>query len=158
WSGAPGRAEAGLRLGGAVWKFWEVRGYWTEGRERLAGLLREAKAGTAARAKALHGAGWLALRQGDSGAMRALCEERLAIQRELDNQHDIAGMLQNLGILAYEQGDYGTARALHEESLAIRRELGDKRGIAASLNNLGDVASGQAEYGPAHTCYEESLA
>ena len=57
-----GRARRGLRLGGALWRFWQVRGYWAEGREHLAGLLAlpGAEAPTAARAKALHGAGMLA--------------------------------------------------------------------------------------------------
>jgi predicted ATPase len=39
WSGAQRQGDVGLRLGGAMGGFWHVRGYWTEGRERLAGVL-----------------------------------------------------------------------------------------------------------------------
>ena len=39
WSVAGGEVETGLRLGGALWWFWSLRGYLTEGRERLAELL-----------------------------------------------------------------------------------------------------------------------
>jgi predicted ATPase/DNA-binding SARP family transcriptional activator len=160
WLGAQGQGEAGLRLGGTLWRFWEIRGHWTEGRERLAGLLalREAEAGTAARAAALQGAGWLALRQGQYGTAQALLEERLAIHRELGNKGDIASSLSSVGIAAGLQGEYGAARALHEESLAIKRELGDKSAIAASLNNLGMVAWDQREWDAARAFYEESLA
>src|SRR5205823_5702426 len=159
WSGVQGQAEAGLRLGGALWWFWYVRGYGTEGREHLAGLLAlpAAEARTGARAKALHGAGKLAEAQGDSGAARALLEESLAINRELGNKLGIASSLQGLGMAAHDQGDNGAARALLEESLAIFRELGNKNGIAWSLYHLRSVALSQEEYGPARTLLEESL-
>jgi predicted ATPase/class 3 adenylate cyclase len=39
WSQARQDAETGLRLGGALWRFWLVRGYLREGRERLGRLL-----------------------------------------------------------------------------------------------------------------------
>lgn len=158
WLAAQGQGEMGLRLGGALWKFWEVRGHWTEGRELLASLLREAKAGTAARARVLHGAGWLALRQGDTGAMRALFEERLTIHRELGDKEEIAGSLNSLGLAASYQGEYEAARAFYEESLAIKRELGDKSGTAWVLNNLGIAAWDQGEWAAAQALYEESLA
>src|SRR5206468_4091287 len=34
-----GEVEEGLRLAGALWFFWSVRGYFTEGRSRLSKLL-----------------------------------------------------------------------------------------------------------------------
>src|SRR5262249_29497658 len=88
-------AEAGLRLAGALWRFWEVRGYTTEGRANLAEALgRERAAGrTSERARALNGAGVLAWRQGDYAAARTFYEESLAIQRELENRGGIAWAL-----------------------------------------------------------------
>ncbi|OGG56550.1 MAG: hypothetical protein A3F84_22560, partial [Candidatus Handelsmanbacteria bacterium RIFCSPLOWO2_12_FULL_64_10] len=159
WSIERGEAEQGLRLGGALWRFWEVHGYLTEGRERLAGLLTltGTSGRTAARAKALNGAGVLASRQGDYAAARALHEESLAIRRTLDDKQGIAWSLNNLGLVAADQGDYAAARALHEESLAIRRTLDDRQGIAASLNNLGLVVANQGDHARARALYEESL-
>src|SRR5579884_1453224 len=60
-------AEAGLRLAGALWRFWRVRGYLSEGRERLEAALAQASASerTAQRAKALYGLAALAWGQGD---------------------------------------------------------------------------------------------
>ena len=160
WVEESGEAEMGLRLGGALWRFWMVRGHYSEGRERLARLLSLAGASgrTAARAKALNGAGSLADSQGDYAAAHSLYEESLTISRELGDKRGIAAALNGLGIVAWYQGDYAAARSLYEESLAIRRELGDKQGIAKSLNNLGLVALGLGDYAAARPLYEESLA
>jgi predicted ATPase/DNA-binding SARP family transcriptional activator len=152
-------SEMGLRLAGALWRFWSVRGYLTEGRDRLAQALASAPEASASRAKALEKAGSLAYRQADYRAARSLQEESLAIRRELGDRAGIAASLRNLGLVAYSQGDYGVARALQEESLAIGRELGNRRGIAASLNCLGVlIAHQQGDYGAARLLYEASLA
>ncbi len=159
WSltASPG-PEAGLRLAGAIWWFWFVRGHYAEGRAWLSGLLAAEPAGQskAARAKALNGAGLLAWRQGELLAARALLEESQAIRRELGDRMGMARSLNNLGLVAWGHRD--SARALFEECLAIWRELGDRRGIATSLANLGGLAVGQGDYAVARTLLEESLA
>jgi predicted ATPase/DNA-binding SARP family transcriptional activator len=160
WSGAQGQEEAGLRLCGALGRFWEVRGYLGEGREHLAGLLAlpGAEGRTSARAKALFWAGLLAWAQGEYGAARALTEESLAIRRELGNKQDIAWSLHYLGHVVHHQREYGAARVPLEESLAISRDIGFTLGIAWSLASLGSVALKQGEYGTARAHFEESLA
>jgi predicted ATPase/class 3 adenylate cyclase len=152
--------EAALRLAVALWRFWYVRGYSSEGRERLALVLSKAVAvdPTASRAKALNGAGALAFLQGDYGAARSLYEESLAIWRALGERQGIAASLGNLGLLAHRQANFAAARTLHEESLAIRRELGSPQGIAASLSSLGLVADSQGDSAAARALHEESLA
>ena len=155
-----GGAEAGLRLAGALWRFWEVRGYLGMGRGYLGeALSRVGAAGrTALRARALNGAGNLADNQGDYEVARALYEESLSIRRELGDKQGIANTLNNLGIVSKEQGDYRGARVLYEESLSIRREIGDRVGIAYSLNNLGVVAHEQSDYTASQAYHEQSLA
>jgi predicted ATPase/DNA-binding SARP family transcriptional activator/tetratricopeptide (TPR) repeat protein len=165
WSSeGAGSAESGLRLAASLWRFWDVRGYLGEGRGWLAALLdseglpvRAGDGRSAARARALNGAGVLAWRQGDYPAARALHEESLAIMRELDHRRGIAGSLNNLGNVAYEQADFPAARAFFAESLAIMRELGHRGGIAAALGNLGVVAKKQGDDKAAWALYEESL-
>jgi len=154
------RAEAGLRLAGFLFRFWEIRGYWSEGREYLQAALSQETAPpkTRARANALNGAGVLAYDQGDYATAHILQEESLAIYRELGDRSGIAASLNNLGNVAKEQGDYAEARVLYEESLAILRELGDKSGIAYSLSNLGNVAWRQGDVAAARALHDESLA
>jgi non-specific serine/threonine protein kinase len=108
WSGEHGQAETGLRIGGALECFWEVRGYWTEAREHLAELLAlpGAEARTAARARALQAAGHLIHDQGDGAAARALWEESLAIFQELENKPGIAYSLRGMGWAAFGREGY----------------------------------------------------
>ena len=161
WSSATGGdATSGLRLAGALWWFWYARGYFGEGRGWLSGLLAAvpSRQATAARAKALNGAGRLARQQSDYPAAQVLLNESLVIQRKLGDRRGIATSLNNLGLMAWDQGDYPSARAMYEESLLIRRELGDRWGIAVSLNNLGGVAFDESDYVAARVLHEESLA
>jgi predicted ATPase/DNA-binding SARP family transcriptional activator/Tfp pilus assembly protein PilF len=186
WATETSALEIGLRLAGALWRFWYVRGYFSEGRAQLDAVLAiegatggppsdgmpssagggattqpdHAHSATilAAKAKALNGAGALAILQGATHAGRIFYEQSLAIRRALGDTRGVAVSLNNLGLLAHEQGDYAAARALHEESLALRRELGDQGGLASSLNNLGIVAYQQGDYAAARALYQESLA
>ena len=161
--------EDGLRLVGALWLFWWVRGHFTEGRQWLGRALARTTPGavgledagvweaSAARAKALDGSGHLARMQGDYADARALYGGSLALSRRLGDQPRIAGSLNNLGLVASEQGDYTGARALYEESLTILRQLGGQQRIALSLINLGMVAFNRGDYAGARALYEESL-
>ncbi|HMA32865.1 MAG TPA: tetratricopeptide repeat protein, partial [Chloroflexia bacterium] len=148
-----------LRLSGALWHFWYVHGYWSEGLH----WLEETLAGRfglplAVQAKALKGAGVLATELGDYDRARAYFEENLAQRRALADRPGIADALNNLGLLAHNQGDYAPAQQFFAESLALRRDLGDPYPIAVTLNNLGLVAADQGDYGQAVGFYEESLA
>jgi len=151
-------ATTTLRLAGALWPFWEARGYLDEGRRWLTRALAMGGAVVPAlRGKALRGAGLLATWQGDYTAARHLHEESLALYQSLNDRRGIANALENLGLVTREQGHYAAAQALHEESLAIRRALGDRRGAAISLINLGIVAYGQGDYAAAQALHQESL-
>jgi predicted ATPase/DNA-binding SARP family transcriptional activator len=152
-------AEPALRMAGALWAFWSMRGYWTEGLERLVQLLAlpQASPRTAARARALHCAGILACCPGDLGLARAFHEESLAIQQERGDNGGIAASLHGLGHVAFLTGDYEAAREPHAASLAIRRELGDRAGIAASLAHVACLALVRDDYPAARSLFEESL-
>jgi predicted ATPase/class 3 adenylate cyclase len=156
-------AEIGLRTAGALWRFWQGRGYYSEGREELEGLLSAAThlpqpCSLEITARALIGAGIMALRQGDYSASRAAHKQALSIGSEVGDKKSIAIALLFLGVVSSVQGDYPAARSLLEESLAQYQELGDKWGIALALNNLGDVYYNQADYPAARSLFEQSLA
>lgn len=160
WSLESGAVEPGVRLAGALWRFWWVHGHLSEGRRWLAEVLALAGQGhdAAVVAKALYGAAELACRQGDYARALALGEQSLQLYRKAQDRRGIAAVLNVMGIVANDQGAYERAAALHEESLAVRQELGDQWGIAGSLNNLGAVAQQQGAYDRAATFYEQSLA
>lgn len=149
--------ELGLRLGAALWRFWKMRGHYTEGRRWLDAVLARSKEETSSRASALSGSGVLADMQGDYVRANELHQESLALRRKLGDKPGIAASLDNLGVVAQLQNDYVRAAILHEESLALSRELVDKRGMARALNNLGIVAQEQGDIVRMKVYYEESL-
>ena len=162
--------EQGLRLAGALWRFWSIRGYTEEGLHRLEALiaLRPRRVGRAgavpapdlplAWAKVLNGAGVLAYARGEYAASRAYFEQNLALRRALGDKKGIAAALNNLAQTIKGQGHLTRARRLGEESLALKRELGDQVSIATSLGMLGNIAFDQADYPAARTLLTESVA
>ena len=163
WARESGEIDTGLRLAGALWRFWYMRGYQREGRGWLEDLLALTAKGPsgparAARAKAFNAAGVLAYYQGDCVRAIALHEESLALRRELADKQAIASSLHNLASNVALCGDHERAVELYEESLALSRDLGAKLAIAATLSNLGDIAREQGAYGRATALSEESLA
>lgn len=146
--GPAGRdAETGLRLAGALWRFCYLRGHYGQGRGWLEGALQlDGPAPAAARAKALTGAGVLALLRCDYGHAEERLREGLALYRELGDRAGEAAALQMLGSVARERGQYVRAEAYHEESLALWRGLDNEYEAARSLNYLGFAAWLQEKY------------
>ena len=158
WSLGSGKAEAGMRMAGALQWFWNVRSYLNEGREWLERVLAESRgASTSVRAKALDGAGALARIQGDYTVALSRLEESVAIGRELGDKEGIANSLFSLGLIVSSQREYGRTAALWEESLSLYRELGDKWGIGHSLRFLGSEALTQGDHDRATELLEEGL-
>jgi tetratricopeptide (TPR) repeat protein len=163
WAQESGDRRLGLRLAGALWRFWYMRGHLSEGRERLTELLAQTESGrdeaesAIVWAKALHGASVLAFRQGDFGQAAALADDSLALHRKAGDIAGMAAALSCLGLVARGQGDYVRASALYEESLALRRGLADTWGIANMLTNLGIMARTQGDDARAAELCEESL-
>jgi len=159
WCLVDAESHCGLRLCGALHRFWLLRGHFSEGREWCARFLGkiEPEAHVSERAKALNVAGVLARRQGDYLAARRSLEESLSIHRHLGDRRELAVSLNLLGDVAMEQGDLPSAQALFEESLGISRELGELRGIARSLHNLGVAACGKCDLASGQALFEQSL-
>jgi predicted ATPase/class 3 adenylate cyclase len=152
-------AEPGLRLSGALWQFWDMRGYYGEGRRWLEEALAKDGRASVARAKALEGVGWLADLQGDIDRAVAAAEEGLSLSARVKIESSVtASLLRILGSAAYVSGDHERAARLYEESLALSREARDERGIASSLLQLGNVSSDLGDHEEAKTFYEEGLA
>jgi predicted ATPase/class 3 adenylate cyclase len=160
WFARQGLADHGLRLTAALARFWRVRGYFAEGRERMAGLLAlpAARTRSPARARVLHSAGLFASQQGEYVEARALFEESLDIYRELGDPGGIGWALIDLGIVTRYEGNFVAARSLLEESLVLVKQAGDTKGVAAALGNLGLIARDQGDAGVAETQLDQSLA
>ncbi len=154
-----GDAEWGLRLGAALFRFWETREYLTEGRDAIVRLL--ALPGTAARpklgARLLFAAAVLAGEQGDYASARQLFEDSLETCLELNDSRGVAVALNALAVNARDRGELAEASSLFERCVAIWKDLGDSADIARALSNLANVAKLQGEYARASSLYDECL-
>ena len=148
----------GVRLAGALWRFWWRRGHFREGRAWLEAALAQGAGSEAERAKALYGAGSLATEQGDNEQATTLLEAALVAARTAGERAVVALALTDLGSIARQQGAYERAIQFHDEALALRRESGDRRGIAVSMGNLGLPLIYQGEYGRAEALMAEAAA
>jgi predicted ATPase/transcriptional regulator with XRE-family HTH domain len=170
WTRQNGAVALGLRLAGALSWFWRMHGHMAEGRKWLDELLaqKHEKSGTSereeediaapVRAKALTGAGRLALEQGDYGPSTVLNTEGLYLWRAVGSAIGSAEALRGLGQTAYYQGQFVRATSLHEQSLVLYEESGDTVGKAMALTNLGLVACMQGDVGRAEAVAEEANA
>ncbi len=154
-----GDAEWGMRLGSALFRFWETREYLTEGRDAIARLL--ALEGAAKRpklrARLSFAAAVLAGSQGDYDSARQLFEESLETCLELNDNRGIVVALNALAVNARERGELAEASLLFERCVAIWKELGDSADIARALSNLANVAKLQGDYARASSLYDECL-
>jgi predicted ATPase len=159
WLTESGDADWGLRMGAALFRFWEAREHLAEGRNRLGKLLKlsGAAAPTKVRARALFSAGVLAGEQGDHAAAVEHVSESLGIARRLEDKRGIAVCLNALAVLARDRGDVAMAHSLFEENLVLWRELGDRETVARSLSNLANVVKMQSDFVRADSLYAECL-
>jgi tetratricopeptide (TPR) repeat protein len=159
-------AEVALRLCSALAVFWHTRGYLSEGRRWIDAALGIAPpadsaatpALTGLRAKALNGAGRLALTQGDYEQARAHYDAALALSQQLEDQRGVATALNGLAGLEGRLGNYAQAQAHFDAALERFQQLGDKLNSARLLSNRGLIALIQGDEARAKTYLEGSLA
>jgi len=158
--------DMALRLGAALWRFWHVRGYLSEGAKWLERVLAEGEpAASPARVKALEGMGWTFQYQGDQERAKATYEEMLMLSRELGDKGNVATALNSLGTVAALQGDNERSRALLKENLEVIEELEEEEDPATPLkkhyvfNLLGYLAiNDEGDHARGAALWEKSLA
>ena len=154
-----GDGETALRLAGALWRFWWMRGYLDEGAAWLEAALYHAEQATPpTRARALHAAGKLARERGQYQDAAELTQASLRLFRELDDRAGTALALNTLANVAGDCGRHAEALAQYEESLAIRRDLGDQAGEALALHNLAAITRAMGDLPRAELLSRKSLA
>jgi hypothetical protein len=111
WSSETGDLSVGLRLAGALYRFWLVRGHLTEARQWLeSALARESVVPPEVRAEALNAAGVLAGMQLDGQHAARLFEQSLELWAALSNKGRMAYAYLNLGLVAHNLGIFKAHR------------------------------------------------
>jgi hypothetical protein len=141
WSVQCGAAEVALRFAGATWMFWLWYGGFAEGRRWLTEALAlppvESGEYSAARAKGLWGADWLAYNQGDVQDTAVLGECLLDLADGTGRPVDERNGLTLRGMSAMADGRYQDAIESFERGLEICRGLEPGWLLATSALNLG---------------------
>jgi predicted ATPase/DNA-binding SARP family transcriptional activator len=159
----PGTGLVELTL--ALSRFWEVRGYLTEGRSWLEEAARTSGAGPGIVARCLNASGVLAHHQCDYPAALRLHQRSADAFEQLGNRRGVAMALNGLANVASSTRDLQTASKLYAEVIDIGRGLADQRILAASLMNLGVAIEHQLfertmhrdEAARAHEVFREAL-
>jgi predicted ATPase/DNA-binding XRE family transcriptional regulator/Tfp pilus assembly protein PilF len=148
---------AGMRLAGALGRFWYLSGRWKEGRDWLQLAQSQAVDGGAARARVLVTLGEFYCLHGELARSHGCLQESLARWRALQDAPNIAWTLFQLGNVYTARGEHPEAEAAFVESLAIYRSLQDRWGMATVLNQLGSLAINRGDYRRAVVWLDESL-
>jgi predicted ATPase/transcriptional regulator with XRE-family HTH domain len=162
WADETGATALGLRMVGALRRFWPSHSQYLEGLGWLERFIARAEPprtndDRAALAEAWTGA--LVLRHRLDQFERA-CEAgeaALALWREIGDASLIAGGMQNLANPLKELHDFDRAAALYEESLALYRQMNNRQGMVFPLMNLGELYAGIGQPQRALELYEQSL-
>jgi predicted ATPase/DNA-binding SARP family transcriptional activator/DNA-binding CsgD family transcriptional regulator len=165
WSLGDEDGHLGLRLAGSLWLFWYTRGYSGEGRRWLESSIKEAGDGDARlKAKALNGAGSIAMFQRDYEASESLLAEGAALYKEVGDTEGVGVCLSNIlfgATLAYR--DLEEYRWCMDEIEVIESQLTHSSTLAniavgrgfMGLKN-GDLAGARSSFEDARGLYDEA--
>lgn len=157
WLAQNNQVEWALRLSMALFRFWDMRDMFVEGRARLDTLLRLVQSGyLKERGRICTFLGALATSQGDYAAADTFQRQGLTFYRELNDHWGIAASWNALAVATRDRGDFVEAELYFEQSLEYWRGLPDRLSTARCLHNLANAAKMRGDYGRAAAALAEA--
>jgi non-specific serine/threonine protein kinase len=139
-----GDLETGLRLAGALWRFWQQRGFLREGRGWLEALLEPPAAShvqPGTRMRGFIALGGICYWLDDADATERAYDAALVRAGEDGDRAGEAEALYNLAFVPIMRGDVAEARNRLETSLEAARSVSRPDLVALSKSSLGIVLS-----------------
>ncbi|MGD9712918.1 MAG: tetratricopeptide repeat protein, partial [Thermomicrobiales bacterium] len=129
--------ELALEMAGTLWRFWWMRGAFSEGLRQTDHCL-ESSVGlhSVERARALNGAGVLAFSLGDLSRSGAYHRAALDLCEEIGATDELARSLDNLGIVHVVSGNVSEGIEAFESALEMYQRASDRRGEAVAFDHL----------------------
>jgi len=161
WAVASGNARAAMLLGGAFWRFWQMRGHIHEGRARLEQVLAmpTSRDFPQERLQALEAAGGLAYWQADMEPAQGFYDEALELTRRAGDKRAIANAIYNTAFpILVRRIQLDRARALLREALPLFQALNDELGVGRTYWGLGNADYFQQIFPPARQHLEAAEA
>jgi predicted ATPase/Tfp pilus assembly protein PilF len=149
--------ELGIRVAGALGRYWYLAGRWKEGRTWLQLAHDQPVDGGLARARVLVTLGELLYLMAEPAKAEVCLREGLARWQAANDPTNIAWALFQLGNLETMRGNWAEGEAYFIESLTLYRSHQDSWGTLTTLNQLSVVAINQGEYKQAETWLAEAL-
>lgn len=135
-----GLLDDALAAAGAIWRFWQQRGHFSEARQIYDRLLALPGASPAARAKALVGGGGIAYWQNDFSVVGPWYSEAVDLYRSAGDRAGTAEALFNLSFVPLLEGDLPEAGRIGQKAIDLFAALGDESGVAKSEQVLAFVS------------------
>jgi len=157
WCQGAGETVTLRRLAAALWRPWDVRGSWAEGRAWLSAALSADDVAPAERARLLHGLGVLSWRLGDHATAAASAEEAETLARKAGDLSLAAQALRTAAFVALDRSESARARELASRSLELSRQIQDRHGCSSALRLLGFAALERCAFTEAAEPFAESL-
>ncbi|MCC6775882.1 MAG: tetratricopeptide repeat protein, partial [Hyphomicrobiales bacterium] len=155
------RLDVGVRLGRALYWYWYLRGFVSEGRAWLDQALERLNDDSPPRLRALAAMslGSVESFQGDVAAARPHLSDSITLFRQLqpESSYDLAVALVAASATALYEGDDRAATAMLEESKALFQRLDVTSLQSTALVLLGAAAFAMGDQATARTHYEEAL-
>jgi predicted ATPase/DNA-binding SARP family transcriptional activator len=125
WSLRTGDAETAAGIAAALYAFWDLRGFYAEGRDWLRRVLADGREiSDATRARALMGTATLAVIQGDLEEAVDACRAAAELSRAADDGAGLSHALQYLGFVATLAGEAAEARLRLDDAERVAAAAG----------------------------------
>jgi predicted ATPase/class 3 adenylate cyclase len=149
--------DIGLRIAGAIWRYWHGAGHLREGMQWLENLLAHPAGSKAARAKALNGQAGLAYWLTDYRMSKSSYEEALALYRSIGDRYHEADALYGLSLAVAIDGEPDRGADLANQAMRLFEDLGDRKGIGNVLMAQATVHWLAGDLDAARSEWETSL-
>lgn len=153
----PARAAQALRLTGALWMYWDVRGFFQESLQWCERALAASGEENSARAQTLLGAADAISRLGNPEQTITFCQQTLVLARKIGDRHGEAEAMLYLGYMSLYLGDTARADEMSRQAFELYRALGDKDDLGRAQGPFAQRALMQGNYARAAELFETSL-
>ena len=157
WAIDADEVELAQGLAGTLYRFWLIRSYVDEGRTWLDQVLAMSDLSSESRARALLGAGTLALTHNDLIPARDFLSMAVTAFRQGGDVRLLLASMHNMGQSLLSLADYPGATALIDEELRLAEEVGDRDSAAFALVTLGDLALARDDRADARERFEQAV-
>lgn len=160
WVCATGNGALGIDLGRGLWRYWQTRGYVSEGRRWMEAInaLPGAQEAVPGRCHFLFGLGRMLVNHGEYAEASATLREARQLAIETAQPNYEAGSEMQLGSIDLLRGDYTSAREHFDTGVALRRQHDDTWGTANALLIRGRLSELEGDLVEARAYFDECRA